>query len=67
MNFKINWDKIKLIPVIVQDVDTDEVLMLAYMNEEAFKKTLKSGFATTTQEADKSFGKRVRQVETLKR
>ncbi len=45
MNFKINWDKIKLIPVIVQDVDTDEVLMLAYMNEEAFKKTLKSGFA----------------------
>ena len=34
-----------LVPVIVQDVDTNEVLMLAYMNEEALKKTLDTGFA----------------------
>lgn len=27
-----------LIPCIVQDVDTKKVLMLAYMNEESYKK-----------------------------
>ena len=32
--FKLNSDG--LIPVIVQDYKTDEVLMLAYMNEEAY-------------------------------
>jgi phosphoribosyl-ATP pyrophosphohydrolase/phosphoribosyl-AMP cyclohydrolase len=31
-----------LIPAIVQDVDTGEVLMLGYMNEEALKRTLSS-------------------------
>ena len=32
--------------MIVQDYKTDEVLMLAYMNEEAFETTLKSGKMT---------------------
>ena len=34
-----------LVPVIVQDIDTNEVLMLAYMNEEALKLTQETGFA----------------------
>ena len=34
-----------LVPVIVQDVDTNEVLMLAYMNEEALNLTKSTGFA----------------------
>jgi len=34
-----------LIPVIAQDVDTNEVLMLAYMNQEAFEKTLETRIA----------------------
>jgi len=34
-----------LVPVIVQDAETNEVLMLAYMNEEALKLTQKTGFA----------------------
>ncbi len=42
INFEKNGG---LVPVIVQDIETNEVLMLAYMNEEALKKTLKSGFA----------------------
>jgi phosphoribosyl-AMP cyclohydrolase len=32
-----------LVPAIVQDYETLEVLMLAYMNEEALKKTLATG------------------------
>ena len=35
-----------LLPVIVQDVHTKEVLMLAYMNEESLKKTVETKVAT---------------------
>ena len=31
-----------LIPVIIQDASTNEVLMMAYMNQEAWKETLKT-------------------------
>ena len=34
-----------LLPAIAQDVKTGEILMLAYMNEEAWKQTLKTGEA----------------------
>jgi phosphoribosyl-AMP cyclohydrolase len=34
-----------LIPVVVQDAESKEVLMLAYANEEALKKTLSTGYA----------------------
>ncbi len=43
-DFKLNSDG--MIPVIVQDYKTDEVLMLAYMNQEAYEATLKSGKMT---------------------
>lgn len=42
--FKLNSDG--LIPVIVQDYRTNEVLMMAYMNEEAFDHTVKTGRMT---------------------
>ena len=35
-----------MVPVIVQDYRTDQVLMLAYMNEEAYNNTLKTGKMT---------------------
>lgn len=35
-----------LIPAIAQDYKTNEVLMLAYINEEAWQETLKTGHAT---------------------
>lgn len=35
-----------LIPTIVQDIDTKEVLMLAYSNKESIKKTYELGLAT---------------------
>ena len=34
-----------LVPAIVQDAASGEVLMLAYMNEESYEKTLESGDA----------------------
>ena len=35
-----------LIPVIIQDASTHEVLMLGYMNQEAWEKTIKTGRAS---------------------
>ena len=35
-----------LIPVVVQDAKTKELLMLAYANKEAIEKTLSTGLAT---------------------
>ena len=36
---KINWRKNSgLIPTIIQDVDTNAVLMLGYMNKKSLKK-----------------------------
>ena len=35
-----------LVTVVVQDYKNDEVLMVAYMNEEAFDKTMESGYMT---------------------
>ena len=40
---KLKFDKRGLIPAIVQDYKTKEVLMLAYMNKESLRITLKEG------------------------
>lgn len=43
---KPDFDKMNgLVPAIAQDAESGEVLMLAYMNEEAFNLTLRSGEA----------------------
>jgi phosphoribosyl-AMP cyclohydrolase len=49
MNAKIQIDFKKtggLVPAIVQDNETGEVLMLGYMNQESFEATLSTGNAT---------------------
>ena len=43
-DFKMNSDG--MVPVIVQDYQTNEVLMMAYMNEEAYLQTLRTGKMT---------------------
>ena len=43
MDVKFNQDG--LVPAIAQDVGTGEVLMLAYMNEEALRLTKETGIA----------------------
>ena len=47
----LTWEELKkgqdkLVPVITADYETNEVLMLAYMNKEAYEKTLKEGLMT---------------------
>lgn len=48
---KVKWEELKknsdgLVPVVVQDYKTREVLMVAYMNEDAYLHTLKCGRMT---------------------
>jgi len=40
---KLKFNEKGLIPAIVQDVDSGEVLMLGYMNQESIRRTLSSG------------------------
>jgi len=40
---RVDWEKSDLIPVIAQDYQTGDVLMLAYMNKEALTQTLQTG------------------------
>jgi len=43
----LDFDKINgLIPAVIQDSKTGDVLMLGFMNQEAWKKTLKTGKVT---------------------
>ncbi len=39
---RVDWQKSEIIPAIVQDSETKEVLMLAYMNQEALSLTLQT-------------------------
>jgi len=41
----IRWNRDNLVPAVVQDIESGEVLMLAYMNREALEKTLNEGKA----------------------
>ena len=40
---KLKYDKKGLIPAIIQDYKNSQVLMLAYMNKESLKRTLRLG------------------------
>jgi phosphoribosyl-AMP cyclohydrolase len=40
---EIKYDSVGLVPAIVQDANTHEVLMLAYMNSESLRLTLETG------------------------
>ncbi len=42
---QLDWQKNPIIPAIAQESKTNDILMLAYMNEEAYNLTLSTGFA----------------------
>lgn len=51
LNAAISWEALKknsdkMVPVIVQDYKTNEVLMLAYMNKQSYEETIATGKMT---------------------
>ena len=55
---EIKFDEKGLVPAIVQDVKTGEVLMMAYMNEKSLQATLETGFATFWSRSRKTLWKK---------
>lgn len=54
---KIKFNKDGLVPVVVQDYESGEVLMLVYMNKEAVEKTVETGYAHYYSRSKKSVSK----------
>jgi len=47
MDLRIDFGKMQgLIPAIIQDADSGEILMLGFMNQISFERTRKEGFVT---------------------
>ncbi len=44
MDLNLLFQKSELIPAIINDVETGETLMLAYMNRESLEKTMETGY-----------------------
>jgi len=42
---RVDWEKSELLPVIVQEHSTNEILMMAYMNKEALSLSLSTKIA----------------------
>jgi phosphoribosyl-ATP pyrophosphohydrolase/phosphoribosyl-AMP cyclohydrolase len=40
---QVKWDERGLVPAIVQDVNTQQVLMMAYMNRDSLQMTVETG------------------------
>ena len=64
MDFDKYFVKSELIPAIIQEKSTGEVLMLAYMNRESMQKTFETGY---TWFWSRSFGTRVQHQVIYKR
>ena len=61
----IDFDKMNgLVPAIIQDAETKNVLMLGYMNREAYDKTVETGKVTFFSRTKIAFGQKEKQVVT---
>ncbi len=54
----LKYDEQGLIPAIIQDAATGEVLMMAYMNEESLERTLETGFTHFWSRSRRKFWKK---------
>ena len=61
----VNWEKGDgLVPAIVQDAESGDVLMLAYMSPESLKASYESNKVTFYSRVSKHFGSRAKRLET---
>ncbi len=54
----LKYDEKGLIPAVIQDWKTDEVLMVAYMNAESVKRTIDTGLSWFWSRSTRNSGKR---------
>ena len=59
----LDFDKMNgLVPAIIQDADTAKVLMLGFMNREAYDKTVETGKVTFLAVPRTVFGQKARRA-----
>ena len=59
----LDFDKMNgLVPAIIQDADTAKVLMLGFMNREAYDKTVETGKVTFFSVPRTVFGQKARRA-----
>ena len=59
----LNFEKMNgLIPAIIQDNSTNKVLMLGFMNEEAYRKTMETGKVTSSAVPRTACGQKVKKA-----
>lgn len=63
----LKFDQNGLIPVIVQDFSTNEILMLAYMNKESIDLTIETGYMHYFSRSRDKIWKKVRHLEIFKK
>ncbi len=67
----LKYDSNGLIPAIIQDASTNEVLMMAYMNESSLQKTIETGYTHFWSRSRQKFWKKgetsghVQEVRTI--
>lgn len=54
----LSFDEKGLIPAVIQEVDTKEVLMVAYMDREALRRTLETGYTHFWSRSRKKYWKK---------
>lgn len=67
LEFTPSFDKDGLIPAIAQDARTGQILMVAYMNHQALKATIQSGYATYFSRSRKELWKKGQQSGHLQK
>ena len=61
---ELNWDKVNgLMPAIIQDANSLQVLMLGYMNPEALELTQQLGLVTFFSRTQQNYGQKVKSLE----
>ena len=55
---ELKFDEKGLIPAIIQDIRDNQVLMMAYMNEESLRRTIETGFTIFWSRSRKTFWKK---------
>lgn len=60
---ELDFDKMNgLVPAIIQDNETRKVLMLGFMNKEAYDKTVETGKVTFSAEQRTVFGRKAKRA-----
>ncbi|MEJ5226607.1 phosphoribosyl-AMP cyclohydrolase [Thermodesulfovibrio sp.] len=54
----LSFDEKGLIPAVIQEIDTKEVLMVAYMDREALRRTLETGYTHFWSRSRKKYWKK---------